>query len=164
MLCWCASSSSHPVPQACQAQGLACQVLPFNTTLHPADVSPQVTDKGRRVELKSVAINKARPHQMAVAAGDAFLRLYDRRMLSRSAPGAGPAAAPVLKLAPPHLALGAGVLGTPQQAVSRLQVSAQGFSTLAPMLLLSGHLHGIYELKIFAPLRDPERTGRSCIS
>ena len=34
------------------------------------------------VELKSVAINKANPNQLALAASDAYVRLYDRRMLS----------------------------------------------------------------------------------
>ena len=34
------------------------------------------------IELKSVAINKANPNQLALAASDAYVRLYDRRMLS----------------------------------------------------------------------------------
>ncbi len=75
----------------------------------------QVTNKGRPVELKSVAINKGRPHEMAVAAGDPFLRIYDRRMLSPGRPSAsaGPAAEPLLKLAPPHLSSGASVRSAP---------------------------------------------------
>lgn len=64
-----------------------------------------MTNKGRPVELKSVAVNRVRPHQMAVAAGDCYVRLYDRRMLSLAQPGAAPPQ-PLLALAPPHLATG----------------------------------------------------------
>lgn len=66
----------------------------------------QVTNKGRPVELKSVAINKARPHQMAIAAGDCYLRVYDRRMLSLTQPSGAPPPQPLLALAPPHLSSG----------------------------------------------------------
>lgn len=66
----------------------------------------QVTNKGRPVELKSMAVNKARPHEMAVAAGDPYLRVYDRRMLSPARPSEGPATQPLLTLAPPHLTTG----------------------------------------------------------
>ena len=45
-----------------------------------------VREKGRPVEVKHVAVSAAQPNLMALAAGDAFARIYDRRMLS---PGAG---------------------------------------------------------------------------
>lgn len=40
-----------------------------------------VKSKGRFSELKSLNLNLAKPHQLAVAAADPFLRVYDRRML-----------------------------------------------------------------------------------
>eukprot|EP00210_Caulerpa_lentillifera_P002560 g2455.t1 len=54
------------------------------------------------LELKGIDINKVRPHQMAVACGDAFVRLYDRRKLSLGqANNNFPEA--LMMLAPPHM-------------------------------------------------------------
>jgi len=49
------------------------------------------------------------PAQMAVAASDCFVRIYDRRMMGLANPAAAAAAppAPALQLAPPHLTIGA---------------------------------------------------------
>lgn len=95
------------------------------------------------MELKSVAINRARPHQMAVAAGDSYLRLYDRRMLSLTQPSGNPPP-PVLALAPPHLSSGAdtSVLkqiltppdAVPDAAVGRAVAAATGALAAAPVL------------------------------
>ena len=42
--------------------------------------------RGGLSELKSLNLNPAMPHQLAVAAADPFVRIYDRRMLT---PGGG---------------------------------------------------------------------------
>ena len=55
------------------------------------------------VEVKSVAINKVAPHQIALACGDPFVRVYDRRKLSLSHNIA--ASRPLIKLTAPHLLL-----------------------------------------------------------
>ena len=49
----------------------------------------------RAIELKFLSINPVRTHQVALACGDPFIRVYDRRM-----PGA-----PFLLLCPPHMCL-----------------------------------------------------------
>jgi len=56
------------------------------------------------VEAKGLALNPIAPWQMAVACGDAFVRIYDRRKLSL---GASSPAEALMYLAPPHLASGA---------------------------------------------------------
>ncbi len=60
------------------------------------------------MELKSLAINPARPAQMALAASDCFVRIYDRRMMGLAGPAAAAGAppSPALQLAPPHLTIG----------------------------------------------------------
>ena len=74
-----------------------------------SNVLLSVQSKGHSVELKSLSLNPARPSQLAVAAGDCFVRVYDRRMMSLRGPAAAAAAPPrpTLMLAPPHLSLGA---------------------------------------------------------
>lgn len=85
-----------------QQQAPAAHPPHASTTLdsHPRHVHPQ-----------------ARPHLLALACGDPFLRLYDRRKLSLAGPGAaragagglgggtapGAASRPVMMLAPAHL-------------------------------------------------------------
>ncbi|KAL4428996.1 hypothetical protein ABPG77_006035 [Micractinium sp. CCAP 211/92] len=65
-----------------------------------------VKHKGRSAELKSLNLNPAKPHQLVVGASDPYVRVFDRRKLSTGSPERGhPPAAPVLSLAPPHLAL-----------------------------------------------------------
>ncbi|GLI68626.1 hypothetical protein VaNZ11_013104 [Volvox africanus] len=67
----------------------------------------QVRDGHRLVQVKSLDINKAHPHLMAVAGSDPYIRLYDRRKLSPGTwkrRGGTPA---VMLLAPPHLPLAA---------------------------------------------------------
>lgn len=60
----------------------------------------------RSVELKGISLNKAHVHQLAVAAGDVYVRLYDRRMLSTGSPKDQHVRAdPVLQMAPPHTCL-----------------------------------------------------------
>ncbi|QDZ20077.1 WD40 repeat domain-containing protein [Chloropicon primus] len=54
----------------------------------------------RPVEVKFVSINPVRPYQLATACGDEYVRVYDRRMLSRSDRDD-----PLMKLTPPHLAV-----------------------------------------------------------
>jgi len=63
----------------------------------------QVAPHGRPTELKSLAINTVQPHQVAVAAGDSTVRIYDRRMLSLIAPQSPGHSSPLLDLTPPHL-------------------------------------------------------------
>lgn len=68
---------------------------------------------GRRVEAKGLCLSAAAPHLLAVACGDPFVRLFDRRRLGLGPPGPGPGpglgaggSEAVLKLAPPHLPVG----------------------------------------------------------
>ena len=96
MLCACDAVHTH---QHCALNGRSVNVTEVSA------LTPQVTTKGRPVELKSVAVNRVQPHQMAVAAGDCHLRLYDRRMLSLTQPSST-CTPPVLSLAPPHLDTG----------------------------------------------------------
>eukprot|EP00803_Ostreobium_quekettii_P007036 evm.model.scf_447EXC.1 EVM.evm.TU.scf_447EXC.1 scf_447EXC:3250-9777(-) len=65
-----------------------------------------VRDKNTKeeVELKGLDINKVRPDYMAVACGDPYVRVYDRRMLSQGAAG-DVCPIPVLAVAPPHLSI-----------------------------------------------------------
>ncbi|KAK9827817.1 hypothetical protein WJX74_003555 [Apatococcus lobatus] len=66
-----------------------------------------VQHKTKWIELKGLGINKARPHQLAVAAGDPYVRIYDRRMLSKGPPStAAQKADPILCMAPPHMCAG----------------------------------------------------------
>jgi WD and tetratricopeptide repeat-containing protein 1 len=72
-----------------------------------------VRNKGRFAELKSLNLNPANPHQLAVAACDPLLRIYDRRMLTPAAPvRLAPPAQPLLALAPPHLAMATAAAGS----------------------------------------------------
>ncbi|PNW77166.1 hypothetical protein CHLRE_10g425050v5 [Chlamydomonas reinhardtii] len=67
----------------------------------------QVRDGHKTIQVKSLDINKAHPHLLAVAGSDPQIRLYDRRKLSTGGwqrRGATPA---VMALAPPHLPLAA---------------------------------------------------------
>ncbi len=59
----------------------------------------------RRLELKSVDVNPARPEQLALAASDEIVRVYDRRRLTLAPPSGGVVGAPLLELAPPHASL-----------------------------------------------------------
>eukprot|EP00887_Chlorella_sp_A99_P002411 scaffold10.g2411.t1 len=76
--------------------------------------------RGPPLELKGLALNAVRPHELAVAAGDQYVRIYDRRMLSpaspepwrRGGPGrTGGLGVPLLSLAPPHMCWGEGAGG-----------------------------------------------------
>lgn len=72
-----------------------------------------VRSKGRFAELKSLNLNPANPQQLAVAASDPLLRIYDRRMLTPGAPvRLAPPAQPLLTLAPPHLAMATAAAGS----------------------------------------------------
>ena len=70
-----------------------------------SNVLLSVGREGRSVEVKSMGINYARPTQLAVAAGDCFVGVYDRRMMSLCSPetSAAQPPQPTLLLAPPHL-------------------------------------------------------------
>ncbi|KAL0048474.1 hypothetical protein WJX82_004068 [Trebouxia sp. C0006] len=60
----------------------------------------------RSIELKGISLNKAHVHQLAIAAGDVYVRMYDRRMLSSGSPkDEHVRAEPVLQMAPPHACL-----------------------------------------------------------
>lgn len=97
--------------------------------------TPQVTNKGRPVELKSVAVNRVQPNQMAIAAGDCHLRLYDRRMLNLTQPSST-CTPPVLLLAPPHLETGnTSVATTPESTLPELR-----FGMVRRMACRSGFL------------------------
>lgn len=60
----------------------------------------------RACEIKALAINGVNPHQLAIAAAQPYVRVYDRRMISPQGPLAD-APRPVLKLKPPHMPSGA---------------------------------------------------------
>ncbi|GBF94894.1 hypothetical protein Rsub_08137 [Raphidocelis subcapitata] len=57
----------------------------------------------RRVEVKGLDICPTAPHLLALACGDPFVRVFDRRRLGPGAPAAVAASEELLKLAPPHL-------------------------------------------------------------
>jgi hypothetical protein len=57
-------------------------------------------------QAKSIDINPAAPHLLAVGASDPYVRIFDRRSLGPTTAEAARAAQPVLMLAPPHLSLG----------------------------------------------------------
>lgn len=60
----------------------------------------------RSIELKGISLNKAHVHQLAIAAGDVYVRMYDRRMLSTGSPkDEHVRGEPVLQMAPPHTCL-----------------------------------------------------------
>jgi hypothetical protein len=42
---------------------------------------------GRLLEVKALALNRVAPHQLAVGAGDQYVRVYDRRMATPGALG-----------------------------------------------------------------------------
>ena len=88
---------------------LSCRRTESQGSYECANVLVSVAAKGRSVELKSLAINPARPSQMALAASDCFVRVYDRRMMGLASPAAAAGAppSPALQLAPPHLTIGA---------------------------------------------------------
>eukprot|EP00878_Enallax_costatus_P025492 GHUV01027276.1.p1 GENE.GHUV01027276.1~~GHUV01027276.1.p1 ORF type:complete len:315 (+),score=72.05 GHUV01027276.1:949-1893(+) len=56
------------------------------------------------VECKGVDVNHLQPHLMAVACGDPYVRVFDRRKLATSRPGGRPSQ-PLLQLTCPHLPL-----------------------------------------------------------
>jgi hypothetical protein len=58
-------------------------------------------------QAKSIDINPAAPHLLAVGASDSYVRVFDRRRFGPTTAEAARAAQPVLMLAPPHLTLGA---------------------------------------------------------
>eukprot|EP00877_Chromochloris_zofingiensis_P010684 jgi/Chrzof1/586/Cz01g21100.t1 len=62
-----------------------------------------VAHHNKVVELKALDINKTCPYYMAVACGDPYVRIYDRRKLATSAPQQGSSTPAMLQLAPPHL-------------------------------------------------------------
>ena len=79
-----------------------------------ATVLLSVGSDGSPVEIKSLAINPRRSHLIAVGCGDPFLRIYDRRMLSKCPPPSARAGdynrgKPVMSLAPAHMTGGGGV-------------------------------------------------------
>jgi hypothetical protein len=113
VLCACDAVHTH---QHCALDGCSVNVTEVFA------LAPQVTNKGRPVELKSVAVNRVQPHQVAVAAGDCHLRLYDRRMLNLTQPSST-CTPPVLSLAPPHLDTGkTHVVPTPESALNEQEV------------------------------------------
>lgn len=76
-----------PVFACACALTLRMLCLPCRSTAAQRDYSSpnvllEVRGKGRHVELKSMAINRVRPHQLAVGAGDQYVRIYDRRMMA----------------------------------------------------------------------------------
>ncbi|EFN53955.1 hypothetical protein CHLNCDRAFT_136223 [Chlorella variabilis] len=97
-----------------------------------------VRAKGRFSELKSLGLNPARPHLLAVAAADPLLRVYDRRMLTAGAPeGRGAGGAPLLALAPPHLALCAAGAGGGRP--SRMHATHLAFGNRGDKLVATYH-------------------------
>lgn len=67
----------------------------------------------RSIEVKSVAVNPVRPNQMALAAGDSAIRIFDRRKLGLGQPTAGHDTPTLLTLTPPHLSPGVHQGATP---------------------------------------------------
>ncbi len=70
-----------------------------------ANVAAAPRRGGRRLELKGVDVNPARPEQLALAASDEIIRVYDRRRLTLAPPSGGASCAPLLALTPPHASL-----------------------------------------------------------
>ena len=104
-----------------------------------SNVLVSVSAKGRSVELKSLAVNPARPAQMALAASDAFVRVYDRRMMGLANPAAAAAAppAPALQLAPPHLTIGATLISASGPLLVYHQAGARRPMHLGVPIILS---------------------------
>ena len=90
-----AAAPPQPPPAACSCPPRPAVRAACSTSQQRDYESPnqllEVRAKGRTAELKSVSVNPAAPHLLAVAASDPLLRIYDRRMLT---PGAGAGAAP----------------------------------------------------------------------
>ena len=101
MLLWVCASARPPSPPSSQCDPAAlcfpaCLRLPLCSTAKQRDYdSPNLLltvrsrgggGRGGLSELKSLNLNPAMPHQLAVAAADPFVRIYDRRMLT---PGGG---------------------------------------------------------------------------
>ena len=78
----------HQKPNAWRPKHCCCPSLPRSTATQRDYSSPNVLlvlpskAPGRHLEVKSIALNKVAPHQLAVGAGDQYVRLYDRRMMS----------------------------------------------------------------------------------
>ncbi|KAK9823623.1 hypothetical protein WJX72_004300 [[Myrmecia] bisecta] len=97
-----------------------------------ANVLLEVKEKRDPVELKSLAINKVRPFQLAIASADKFVRCFDRRMMSTSAPDT-PALSreAMLKLAPPHMCLAGGKQRPLQPHTTHVHFAHKGDKLLA---------------------------------
>lgn len=106
------------------------------------------------MELKSVAVNRVQSHQMAVAAGDCHLRLYDRRMLNLTQPSST-CTPPVLSLAPPHLETGKAYAGTtPENALPQRRIgTVRRMGFCLKVVLLSGQAaHGSGTACLMGPM------------
>jgi WD and tetratricopeptide repeat-containing protein 1 len=93
----------------------------------------------RPLELKALALNPVRPNELAVAAADEQVRIYDRRRLSLGAPRAGgaPPPPPLLQLAPPHLAPGG-------PGGARVHTTAVAFGNAGDKIVASYHSDHAY--------------------
>ena len=83
-----------------------------------------------RTEIKGLDICQANPHMLALACGDPYVRLYDRRRLSPTGVSGAVKATPLMQLTPPHLPVGestggGGAVGEGCARVCRGRRSAQ---------------------------------------
>ncbi|MEW5317745.1 MAG: hypothetical protein WDW38_009020 [Sanguina aurantia] len=96
------------------------------------------------IEVKALDINKAQPHLMAIACGDPFIRIYDRRKLSTGAPdsGRGSGTPALLQLAPPHIPLGTSPRG------ARSHTTYVNFSHRGDKVIASYHGDHVYSFDV----------------
>jgi hypothetical protein len=81
-------------------------VYPLTPAMRHPSCRLQESVEGRHAGVRVCLSGQVRPYQLAVAAGDCFVRVYDRRMLSQSVHlPADTSPQPLLKLAPPHMTL-----------------------------------------------------------
>ncbi|EFJ39457.1 hypothetical protein VOLCADRAFT_100946 [Volvox carteri f. nagariensis] len=112
--------------------------LPNQDSFESPTVLLQVYGKREVVQVKSLDINKAHPHLVAVAGSDVYIRLYDRRKLSTCTWKGGADTAALMRLAPPHLPLGAATRPT------RAHATYVSFSNRGDKVVTSYHADHAY--------------------
>ncbi|KAK3256556.1 hypothetical protein CYMTET_34314 [Cymbomonas tetramitiformis] len=110
------------------------------------------------VELKHLAINRMRPYELAIAAGDPFVRIYDRRYLC---PGGAQPQPAMLYLTPPHLADACS-----NRRGTETHVTSVAFSSCGASLVANYHSDHVYTFDVRGaghldapPYIDPQGPG-----
>jgi WD and tetratricopeptide repeat-containing protein 1 len=112
-----------------------------NALVHlPGSSSSSSRGGSGRTEIKGLDICQANPHLLALACGDPYVRIYDRRRLSPTTVSAAVRARPLMQLTPPHLPVGTSlvVLGVTCNLSCNLKTSLWAHAISA--LLLWGNL------------------------